>query len=116
MGRKFQKIRKQIKRRDFYTCVACGREPAHGGVRLEVHHIVPKEFGGSDQAVNLITLCEVCHKEVHDLIKYMIELHTAKEGEPNVLVKREYAQMALSRIIAKHTYKDPLVEDIIKPR
>jgi len=32
-------------------------------VRLEVHHIIPKEEGGKDSIYNLTTLCEECHKK-----------------------------------------------------
>lgn len=38
----------------------CGRNS-----RLEVHHIVFRSNGGSDEAENLITLCKTCHDKVH---------------------------------------------------
>ena len=34
------------------------------GVKIEVHHIVPKQKGGSDDIENLIPLCFDCHQEV----------------------------------------------------
>ena len=48
--------------RDMYTCQNCGK--TH--VRLETHHIVFKERGGKDSLTNLLTLCEACHKKVHE--------------------------------------------------
>ena len=48
--------------RDNYTCQCCGKKH----VRLEVHHIIFRSLGGSDALENLITLCEKCHKLIHD--------------------------------------------------
>ena len=47
--------------RDNYTCQCCGKK----NCRLEVHHIIFRSNGGSDDLENLITLCEDCHKAVH---------------------------------------------------
>ena len=54
--------REAVLHRDNYTCQCCGKKH----VRLEVHHIVFRSLGGSDDEKNLITLCEKCHKAVHD--------------------------------------------------
>lgn len=48
--------------RDNYTCQCCGAK----NTRLEVHHIAYRSKGGTDDERNLITLCEKCHKAVHD--------------------------------------------------
>jgi len=32
---------------------------------LQIHHIVPKSLGGSDELNNLIILCPNCHKIIH---------------------------------------------------
>lgn len=59
----FADTKARILWRDGYTCQFCKgkRKPS----RLEVHHIVWKSQGGSDEDMNLITLCDVCHKAVH---------------------------------------------------
>ena len=54
--------REAILYRDNYTCQCCGKKH----IRLEVHHIIFKSKGGTDDERNLITLCEKCHKAVHD--------------------------------------------------
>jgi hypothetical protein len=41
-------------------CAVCNR--LHG---VQVHHIVPRHLGGSDDATNAIPLCPNCHDEVH---------------------------------------------------
>ncbi|MWV66044.1 hypothetical protein GRS48_14625 [Halorubrum sp. JWXQ-INN 858] len=34
--------------------------------RLDVHHVVPRANGGSNDLGNLLTLCPDCHADVHD--------------------------------------------------
>ena len=53
--------RSAILHRDGYTCQCCGKK----NCRLEVHHIIFRSNGGTDDEENLITLCEDCHKGVH---------------------------------------------------
>lgn len=54
--------REAILNRDGYTCQKCGKKHT----RLEVHHIIFKSQGGSNDETNLITLCEDCHRGVHN--------------------------------------------------
>lgn len=49
--------------RDSHTCQHCKGKSKDG--KLEVHHIVFRSNGGSDEAENLITLCKTCHDKVH---------------------------------------------------
>lgn len=53
--------REAILNRDGYACQICGKKHT----RLEVHHIVFRSQGGTDDETNLITLCEDCHAGVH---------------------------------------------------
>lgn len=43
-------------------CVQCGRTPAEDGVRLHVDHIVPQNWGGTDDPENLQALCSECNE------------------------------------------------------
>lgn len=62
-------VRREVLRRDGYKCVQChwSRElwnkddPRH----LEIHHVKPHVEGGSNDAENLISLCNVCHDKKH---------------------------------------------------
>ncbi len=47
--------------RDGYTCQRCGKQQ----VRLEAHHLMFREQGGKDTLTNLLTLCQTCHKNLH---------------------------------------------------
>ena len=48
--------------RDNYRCQCCKKI----NIPLQVHHIVYRSNGGSDQEDNLITLCDSCHKDIHN--------------------------------------------------
>lgn len=45
-----------VLKRDNYKCTECGSTN-----RLEIHHIIQRSNGGSDEINNLITLCLKCH-------------------------------------------------------
>lgn len=47
--------------------------------KLEVHHIVFRRNNGSDEASNLITLCKVCHDDLHS-DKLILNLKGKKKG------------------------------------
>ena len=49
--------------RDNHTCQHCKGKSKDS--KLEVHHIVFRRDDGSDEQDNLITLCKICHDELH---------------------------------------------------
>lgn len=56
--------------RDKYTCIGCGwnyaiANPADPRKRLELHHQQHHAHGGTNDANNLLTLCNVCHDVEH---------------------------------------------------
>lgn len=53
-----------ILHRDKFTCRYCGAKP--GGENLEVDHLVPVSFGGSDNPVNLVASCKTCNRRRSD--------------------------------------------------
>lgn len=60
----FENTKAMVLNRDDYTCQYC--KGKHKDSKLEVHHIVFRSKGGSDEESNLITLCHTCHKNLHD--------------------------------------------------
>ena len=59
-------VRQYVLKRDNYTCQYCGAHPTEkSGVKLHVHHIESRKTGGNAPN-NLITLCEHCHKQLHN--------------------------------------------------
>jgi ATP-dependent DNA helicase RecQ len=59
----WRKIRESILRRDKFKCVECGK-PCNRD-EADIHHVLPRSAGGSDEPSNLITLCDGCHAARH---------------------------------------------------
>lgn len=59
----FENTKAKVLWRDGYTCQHC--KGKHKDSKLEVHHIIFRSQGGSDEESNLITLCHTCHKDLH---------------------------------------------------
>lgn len=57
--------RREIFRRDNYTCQYCGKRAAS----LTVDHVLPRHLGGKETWTNLVTACSACnhHKGGHTL-------------------------------------------------
>lgn len=53
--------RTQILERDRQTCQWCGASAP--GTVFEVHHVIPRGYGGDDSPDNLVTLCVECHRK-----------------------------------------------------
>jgi len=56
-----EKVRYQVFSRDAFRCRACGRG-AKDGVKLNVDHATPVDWGGTNDISNLITLCDECNR------------------------------------------------------
>lgn len=65
--RKWNRIRREVYKRDKYTCRECGvKYHDINGNSLHAHHIIPYQVSRDDSLGNLITLCLSCHrKEEH---------------------------------------------------
>lgn len=55
-------VRQAVRQRDGERCRWCGRNGSSG---LQVHHVVYRSQGGSDELSNLILLCQQHHEEAH---------------------------------------------------
>lgn len=59
-------VRQFCLERDGYACQWKGCTLArNNGGRLNLHHILPEQFGGTETPDNLITLCDIHHKNMH---------------------------------------------------
>lgn len=77
----FENVKQYVRERDNYTCQICKADTIKKGIGLEVHHIIPRSYGGSNKPSNLISLCKKCHNKVHsnnNNNKYFKELQTRK--------------------------------------
>ena len=75
----YKKLQKAVWKRDGGRCAICGAR-----LLVTAHHIKPRGQGGEDTAENLITLCHVCHHEIHDgkVEEYRKLLKQALQGRP----------------------------------
>lgn len=73
----FENTKAMVLNRDNYTCQYCRGK--HKDSKLEVHHIIFRSQGGSDEESNLITLCHTCHKDLHNG-KISLKLNGRKKG------------------------------------
>lgn len=62
--------RESVYKRDDHECQNCGRtRGSSGNIELHAHHVVPKSKGGTHEVSNLITVCNDCHKAIHNKSK-----------------------------------------------
>lgn len=57
----YQELCKQVLERDGWRCQSCGSLYA-----VEVHHQRFRSHQGANAESNLITLCDRCHREIHE--------------------------------------------------
>ena len=57
------KVRDGVLLRDNHRCVECGVQC--GRADADVHHLLPRSAGGTDEPSNLVTLCDGCHAAHH---------------------------------------------------
>ncbi|MCP3393900.1 RecQ family ATP-dependent DNA helicase [Bradyrhizobium sp. CCGB12] len=59
----WRKVREGILRRDKFKCVECETPCSRGDA--DIHHLLPRSAGGTDEPSNLVTLCDGCHAAHH---------------------------------------------------
>jgi len=61
------KARAEVLTRYHSRCTMCGKTPTEDGIKLEIDHIVPLEWGGTNSPENLQPLCRECNagKKAH---------------------------------------------------
>jgi 5-methylcytosine-specific restriction endonuclease McrA len=55
--------RRTVLLRDKWKCRKCGEEDLSA---LTLHHVKYRSHGGGHDADNLVTVCWVCHRAIHD--------------------------------------------------
>ncbi|CAN7337063.1 RecQ family ATP-dependent DNA helicase [Rhizobium sp. LjRoot258] len=59
----WEETRRLVHERDGFRCVSCSLKLASRDA--DVHHLLPRSMGGSDELSNLVTLCDGCHAAHH---------------------------------------------------
>lgn len=91
----FENTRAMVLNRDNYTCQFC--KGKHKDNKLDVHHIVFRSKGGSDEESNLITLCHTCHKDLHNG-KIHLKLSGKKKGNLKYATQMNFIRKQLFRL------------------
>lgn len=96
----FANTKAKVLNRDNYTCQFCKGKSKDS--KLEVHHIIFRRNGGSDEEDNLICLCKTCHDKLH---KGKIKLKTngIKKGK-----LKHATQMNSIRVQLLNMYNDAI--------
>lgn len=91
----FENTRAMVLNRDNYLCQYC--KGKHKDSKLEVHHIIFRSQGGSDEESNLITLCHTCHNDLHSG-KINPKLQGKTKGSLNYATQMNLIRKQLFRI------------------
>jgi hypothetical protein len=72
------KTRVMVFSKDGYRCVFCGRNPREDNIKLVIDHVTPVEYRGTNDILNLQTLCTDCNSG---------KKHFLKDESPEVVTK-----------------------------
>lgn len=92
---RFANTKEMVRNRDNYTCQCCKGKRKDS--KLEVHHIVFRSQGGSDNQENLITLCHTCHSLLHSG-KISLDKVGIKKGTLNHAIQMNTIRSQLLKI------------------
>lgn len=83
--------------RDNYKCQHCKGKSKNS--KLEVHHIVYRSNGGSDEQENLLTLCSSCHYKLHHG-EIALNLKGKRKGQLNHATQMNSIRTQLLRLLS----------------
>lgn len=96
-----ENFKQAARARDGYKCQCCGKK----NCRLEVHHLLPRNRGGSDKLANLITLCTDCHHLAHSSEEQLLAFQK-KFGKKARGTLRYATQMNVLRHMLQRKYPE----------
>ncbi|MCX7596799.1 MAG: HNH endonuclease [Fischerella sp.] len=96
----WREIRSKVLQRDNRKCQVCGKE--YSG---QVHHIIPKSKGGTNDLSNLILLCGRCHMLISPVPEWLI---TKLWNIPSEEISSAAAavQNRIDEVMAAHSKKE----------
>ena len=100
--------RRAVYRRDGYRCALC--DDVRG---LQIHHAMPRSVGGSDDEMNLVTLCWRCHAEAHGT--FLPERHRAPRTPEELAELRRSLKEAYAQNIVEYLADLYAEEGVIWP-
>lgn len=64
----WRRLRREILEKYDNKCVLCGRN-----IKLQIHHIIPRDNGGKHNTNNLIPVCVKCHSSIEWITHNLVE-------------------------------------------
>jgi hypothetical protein len=92
----FANTKAYVLARDNYTCQHCKGKTKNN--KLEVHHIVFRRNGGSDEPENLIVLCKTCHNNLHSE-KILLKKNGKKNGQLKYATQMNSIRQQLLKVL-----------------
>ena len=71
----------------WYTCVRCGGKFRKGDI--DIDHIIPQSYGGSDSLYNLQCMCKHCNRSKQDDIGFDTIKNLSRNVIDNIKNKRK---------------------------
>ena len=99
----YENVVSYVRARDNYSCYFCNKKKKKDDAqkekpkRIEVHHMVPRSWGGTNNPGNLICLCQSCHQKVH-----------SKNNN------NKYFKELLDKALQESTFKDSTYMNIVR--
>jgi len=93
-----ERRRAKILKRDDQSCQSCGvlvGKQSDDVPTAEVHHLIPTSAGGSHHGLNLITLCQSCHQDIHKRMKRMYREHPELLGAFRAIITGDGDQVTI---------------------
>ena len=79
MGYRENYFKENTSNHGWYTCVRCGRSFRKGDI--DIDHIIPQSYGGSDDLSNLQCMCKSCNRSKQDSLRDTIPDYTRNNLE-----------------------------------
>ncbi len=111
-----QRTRVLVLARDNHKCRMCGRSADE--VPLEVDHIFPHAYGGTDDLDNLATLCRDCNRGKSDLFLRSLLKQKVEQGDftpiGEVILKVEYNRLKIGSKLHEYELSVEVFNDTSK--
>lgn len=91
-GPGWKPIRALVRARD-RVCRACGKTPEENGRALDVHHLEPYRFSGTNELDDLVALCRSCHARADDHGRAGSAEFLRRAGKPPRPTKRQIRRL-----------------------
>jgi 5-methylcytosine-specific restriction endonuclease McrA len=106
--------RKNLYRRDGYTCQYCGARP--GTKELSIDHVIPRHRGGRSTWENCVLACVDCNKRKANRLPreaglHLLKVPTRPAWTPLLAIKLGHRRQAWERFVSDRYWNVELEED-----